>query len=122
MGAYLPLFSIAVEHTFFSTGLCENLEFVPTPQSASLLTRAGILTRKTTHGIRAFYDESKTDAVELYLTNRNEPFRIGFKVFSRDASFTNYTEPSIQKNDAVLYFDSRRIRSKKAGRRRLHTA
>ena len=122
MGAYLPLFSIAVEHAFFSTGLCEELEFVPTPQSTSLLKRAGILTRKTTHGIRAFYDESKTDALELYVTNRNEPFCVAFKVFSHDASFTNYTAPSIHKNDAVLYFDSRRIQSEKAGRRRLHTA
>lgn len=121
MGAYLPLFSIAAEHTFFSTGLCEQLEYVPTPQSASLLKRAGILTRKTTHGIQAFYDESKTEALELYVTNRNEPFCLGFKVISNDASFTNYTAPSIQRSDAVLYFDSRRIKSKKVGRKRLHT-
>ena len=122
MGTYLPLFRVAVEHTFFSTGLCEKLEFVPTPQSASLLTRAGVLTRKTTHGIRTFYDEAKTDAMELYVSNRNEPFCVAFKVFSHDASFTNYTTPSIHKHDAVLYFDSRRIQNENAGRQRLHSA
>ena len=121
MGSYLPLFSIAVEHQFFLDGVCTGLDFIPTPHSEKILKRVGMLTRHTRNGIRVFYDEQRTEALQLLIADPDEPLCFGFKVVSRDPAFVNYTIPTVLLDDAILYFDSRRAKKEeKTGKVRLH--
>lgn len=105
---------------FFSAGSCRDLTFVPTPQSAIALEKAGLLTRNTLNGIRVFYDDDSSDSLRLYAADPDRPLTLGFKVFSQDPCFQNYTEPSPHKEDSILYFDNRRAAIDPTGRLRLH--
>ncbi len=100
---------------------CFELECVPTPTCAKVLTQAGLLTRKTANGISVFYDEQRVDALQLCATDAVEPLSLGFKVVSKDPFSSNYTEPGQRKDDTILYFDTRGAKPDKAtGKLRLH--
>ncbi len=120
MGSYLPLFSIEVEHRFFFAGLCPVLDFVPTPKTNVVIEKTGLLTRNTINGIRLFYDENRSDSLQLYAADPAEPLNFGFKVFSKDPFFQNYTNLPVAKEDTILYFDNRNVKSETTGRLRLH--
>jgi len=122
MGSYLPIFSVEVEHTFFSSDLCPGLDFTPTPKTHALLAKADLLMRNTPNGIRIFYNRHNTEALGLYARNPDEPLRLEFKVFARDRSFKNYADHGDAEDDSILYFDSDGVKSDEAGRFRLHEA
>ena len=120
MGSYLPLFSIEVEHSFFSEGLCLCLEFAPTPKTDMVIKNAGLLTRNTLNGVRVFRDEKRSESLQLYAADPDEPLSLGFKVFSRDPFFENYTGPPAHQEDSILYFDNRGVEIDTTGKFRLH--
>jgi hypothetical protein len=120
MGLYLLLFSIEVEHHFFSGGLCRELNFVPTSKTDMVIKKTGLLTKNTINGICLFYDENKSECLQLYAADPDEPLSFGFKVFSRDPFFENYTELPASKEDSILYFDNRDVEIDTAGKFRLH--
>ncbi len=120
MGPYLPLFSVEVEHTFFSKGWCAGLDFVPTPISLTFIEKTGLLIRNTQNGIRAFFDQNSSEALRLYATGSDEPLRLAFKVFSREMFFRAYTEITTPEEDSILYFDNRGGGFESTNRFRLH--
>jgi hypothetical protein len=120
MGAYLPLFSFAVEHTFFSSGTRADLDVLPTLKSSVILKNSGLLSRKTVNGVSIFYDQSRVEALQLYIADRDEPLRFEFKVFSNNKSFDLYTEPTPTQPDAILHFDTNTVTVDQSGRLRLH--
>ena len=120
MGPYLPLFSVEVEHTYFSKGWCAGLDFVPTPDSLMFIEKAGLLIRNTPNGIRAFFDQNSSEALRLYATGSDEPLRLAFKVFAREMFFRAYTEITTPEEDSILYFDNRGGGIESTNRFRLH--
>ena len=120
MGPYLPLFSVEVEHTYFSKGWCAGLDFVPTPDSLMFIEKAGLLIRHTPNGVRVFFDQNSNEALRLYATGTDEPLRLAFKVFAREMFFRAYTEITTPEEDSILYFDNRGGGFESTNRFRLH--
>ena len=120
MSAYLPLFSIEVQHPYFPDQLCRGLDFVVTPKTGAVIKKAGLLTRNTTNGISVFYDESKIESLQRYAADAVEPLRFEFKVFSRDPFFGNYTHSPTSSEDVIPYFENGGLEADASGKFRLH--
>lgn len=114
------MMGIAVEHRFFPGGLCRVADFVPTQKTCSAMKKAGLLIKDMPNGIRAFYDEDKLDSLMLYVADPDEPLFLGFKVFSKDACFMNYTHPPTYSEDSILCFDNLNAKNEAAGDIMLH--
>ena len=106
MGPYRSLFSVAVEHGFFSDELWRGLRFVPAAAAQSLINSAGMVMRKTVNGFALYYDQSRLEAMALLLADSAGEFSFGFKVFVDDDAFPIYSEPYSDSSDSVPYFDS----------------
>lgn len=111
MGFYQPLFTVAVEHSYFSDGLWKELDFIPVQQTTKLINAVGALVRPVKNGIGVFYDTEREAAMHLCAIDTNGMLPFGFKVRATDRSFANYTALAGQREDAVLYFDNRGKRS-----------
>jgi hypothetical protein len=120
MGSYRRLFSVAVKHQFFSHAVPLGLKFVPTPKTVTTLQRTGMLVKNTTNGISGFYDEADAEVLSRDAAGQDEAWTIGFKVFSSDPVFANYTELFRHREDAILYFDNRNGTDDVTGIVRLH--
>ena len=117
MGAYRPLFKVSIEHTYFADLSCKSLKFVPTPATASLLNRAGLLLRLTKNGISIFCEEDKMDVLWLHA---EDDFVLAFKVFSKDPYFSSYTLPSAKNDNMILCFNNQHVTKDSDGKQRLH--
>jgi hypothetical protein len=122
MDSYLPLFSVEVEHTYFSKDLCLGLDFVPTIESLLFIEKTGLLIRHTQSGVRIFFDQNSSEALRLYATQPDEPLRFAFKVFNRQRFFRAYTELNTPEEGAILYFDNQGGKIDSTNRLRLHAA
>ncbi|MCP5244474.1 MAG: hypothetical protein H6937_00295 [Burkholderiales bacterium] len=117
MGSYQLLFSVTVEHMYFTDHACKSLEFVPTHATAHLFRQSGLLSRISENRLSVFFEDDKLDTLQLYA---QDDFAFSYKVFSRDSNFSKYTLPAIQPDDAILYFDNQSLNSDKDGRYLLH--
>lgn len=104
MGFFQPLFSVSVEHQYFSDGLWKGLDFVPEPGTLKLIECANTVVKNTRNGISVFYDAEKSGTLSLFAEDAGGALRFSFKVFAKDRSFANYTLPPVQKEGAILYF------------------
>lgn len=107
MGAFRPLFSVSVEHGYFTDGAWKGLDFVPVPVTVKVINGANLLVRPTKNGMAVFYDVSRSDALRLYAKDANGALCFSFRVYAKDRTFANYTSPAMRSGDAVLYFDNR---------------
>jgi len=107
MGFYQPLFTVSVEHMYFTDGLWKGLDFVPCAASSKLIHGAGILFRHTKNGIGVFYETDKSGVLRMYAQDSDGALRFNFKVYAKDRTFANYTAPSNNtKEKTLLCFDS----------------
>lgn len=106
MGPFLPLFSIELEHGFFSDGLWRDLRFVPAPATQALIDRAGMVIRKTPNGFELYHDRSRTEALKFFLADADGEFSFGFKFHVDDEGFKIYSEAFAGDKDVLPYFDS----------------
>ncbi|MDI3464974.1 MAG: hypothetical protein OJF50_003795 [Nitrospira sp.] len=120
MGAYLPLFTFDVEHAFFSNGTGTDLDMFPSRKTSIILNNAGLLNRMTATGVSMFYDQSRIEALQLCVTDPDDPLQFEFAVFSRNKTFDLSTEPSPTRLDSILHFDSKLGKTDANGRLRLH--
>jgi len=104
---YKTLLSVAVEHNYYSRGVCSSLEFYPSDRTREVIEKAGLLLRKTLDGIQIIYDQDRLDSLEMYALDRSEALSFDFRVSSNDPGFRNYTEPYTGSRDQILYFDNR---------------
>jgi hypothetical protein len=121
MGTFLPLFSIVVEHSYAVDMICRQLDFVPSPWTAALVHKAGLVVKKRNGGIIVFYDRERSDAAELYLEGSDDGRGFCYKVFCTDPNFMNITSPAIFRQDAILHFHSRKIGAVGPGPVNLHS-
>lgn len=120
MSTFLPLFTISVEHGFFSNGACHCLNFVATEKTQQIINNAGLLLRKTNDGIFIAYDESRLEALQQYAQDLEDDFCLEFKVYSDSAEFKNYSEPFAASNNDMLYLSNEKAETGEEGRVKLH--
>lgn len=107
MGSFRPLFSVSVEHGYFTDGAWKGLDFVPVPGTVKVINGANVLVRPTKSGVAVFYDESRSEALRLYAKDANGALCFSFKVYAKDRTFANYTAPAMRNGNDVPYFDNR---------------
>jgi len=120
MGAYLPLFSLEVEHSYFPNDVCRGLRIAPSAKSAHLLERSGCVLRATDRGVVVLFDAAATEALRERASDTLEPFFIHFLAHAKDAAFANYTEGVFGSSQSIILLDSRRAALDASGRWRLH--
>ncbi|OQW40042.1 MAG: hypothetical protein A4S08_05590 [Proteobacteria bacterium SG_bin4] len=118
MGTYRPLFSITVEHAYFSGHNCKMLEFVPTASSLALLRNAGLLLKSSESGVAVYFDHDNIGILRLHAADN---LTLTFKVLAKDPNFLRYTAPGAPPDQAVLFFDNRAITRDDAGKQLLHS-
>lgn len=121
MGGYSPLFSIEVEHTFFSNGRWAGLDFIPAPHTLQFVEKTGLLIRFLQNGVRVFYDQGKSEVLRDCLADPEESGQMTFKAFAREKSLRAFTDLSIPEKDGILFFDNQNGGIDKNRRIRLHT-
>lgn len=119
MSQYSQLFGIEVRHSFFSSGLCLDIDFIPTPETTAKIRNGGMLLRSTRGGIRVFYEQDRLDSLRM-LAGDNEGLSLVFKAYSTDSYFMNYTEVGPANDDTVRYFESSKALPGDDGALRLH--
>jgi len=107
MGAYEPLFSILVEHPFFSDRRCRNLAFIPTDTCMTVMENTDLIMKNDINGIRVFCDPDRLQSMRLYVDDPTEPLSLCFKVYANDPLFFNYTDIPASDGKRILYFDNR---------------
>ena len=108
MGAYEPLFSILVEHQFFSDRRCRKLAFIPTDTCMALMENTGLIMKNDINGIRVFCDPDRLQSLRLYADDPTDPLSLCFKVYAKDPLFFNYTDLPASDGKRILYFDNQR--------------
>ena len=119
MSQYSHLFGIEIRHSFFSSGLCQDIDVIPTPQTALKLHNGGMLFRGAGSGIRVFYDQERLDSLRM-LADDDDGLNLVFKAYSTDSYFMNYTEGGPAQDDTVRYFESSNAVAGNDGALRLH--
>lgn len=119
MGTYCPLFSVTIEHAYFSGNNCKLLEFVPTAPSVALLRNAGLLLKSSESGVAVYFDHDNIDILRLHAADN---LTLTFKVFAKDPNFLRYTAPGAPPDQAILFFDNRAINRDDPDKQLLHGA
>lgn len=109
MSGYRLLFSITVQHDYFTGGLCRDLLFVPTGKSERLIKNANLLMRQSGCGVDLYCDGDQTEILRLYEEDATDPPAFIFKVYSQDPRFLNYTALDLLEKGRMLCFDNRKI-------------
>lgn len=115
MGAFSVLFSIEVDHEYFSDGLLTGLSWEPCEQTVRLLGRENLLLKPVRNGIVVIRGPAPDPG---FLPEDGDCLQ--FRVRVTDPHFGNYTEPPSRSRDAVLYFDNLHTVAGKDGGERLH--
>jgi hypothetical protein len=118
MSAYSPLFSVDVEHVFW-TQPTVGLTCAPTPETADWIRRRGLLVRPQRNGIAVFCEATR----RTLLLDGLEPGAalLAFKWSAQDPLFSQYTLPVMQGKETLLYLRSDESVLDDDGRRRLHS-
>jgi hypothetical protein len=103
---FRPLFTVSVNHAYFSDGAWRGLNFVANLETQKVIKGANVLLRQTGSGVCVFYDEEKSEALRLCAEDSNGVLRFSFKVYAIDRTFANYTAPVMPKDGEIFYFDS----------------
>lgn len=117
MGTYRPLFSVTIEHAYFSGNNCKLLEFVPTAPSVALLRNAGLLLKSSESGVAVYFDHDNIDILRLHAADN---LTLIFKVLAKDPNFLRYTAPGAPPDQTMLFFDNRAINRDDPDRQLLH--
>jgi hypothetical protein len=106
MGRYSQLVAVNIEHQYFAHNLGPSLQFVPTPDTASLIYRSDLVVKNTPRRLNVFLDEDRLEALRMETTRPQDPAFLTFKAFTADQAFKNYTEPGVLRDDFTLVFEN----------------
>jgi len=121
MSMFRHLFSVSVNHDFFSGGRCHCLNFVATGETQHVMENAGLLLRKTTDGIGIAYDESRLEALQQFAADSDDTLYFEFKVYSHSPEFRDYTYPFSGSGQEILFFCNENLNQSNGERIKLHT-
>lgn len=117
MGAFQPLFSLEVEHSYFPGGVCRGLKLTPTPATQRLIGRAGGLLRHTDRGLFVACDVNMSLALGRLAEQSELVFH--FRGHGPDARFANYTEGDFGSQQSLRVFHTQGTARGDDGRWRL---
>ena len=120
MGPYRLLFSISVEHGFFSDGLLPGLRFEPAQNSAALLARSMLLSRSSPRGVQVYHDAGRSDALQLLADDTDGALQFRFNGYGGQPAPEFVSEPFLFADDATPIFDSENAVREDSGALRLH--
>lgn len=92
MASYQVLFSIEVLHAYYPGGVCPDLRFTPSDDTAQWLARAGCLVRPAERGLMVLFDAERTDALRALAAPPDGPLQAHWGVRCGDPLFGNCTE------------------------------
>jgi hypothetical protein len=102
------LFSVAVEHGYFTDGWCRDLSFEPTMETTANLSRLNLVARTTRDGVVLFVDDGRADGLRMRASDI-DPLWFAWRVRSTDRAFENYTTPPVRTaGSKVLFFSNSR--------------
>lgn len=108
MDAYYTLMEVTVMHSYFHSGVCRHLEFVPTPETVDVVQRNRLMLRRTTQGIVVLAARPNGDE-PAHVAN-NAVAQLRFAVLSYDPAFWTYTAGSDGPGQQVpLYFSDQAL-------------
>lgn len=93
-GSYQPLLALDFRHSFYADGTFHDLSFSPSPESAVLLEKFGMLFKKESNVVTIYYNHASSRSSLVSLLNQHP---LAFSFHSRDPYFFNFTEPSLFK-------------------------
>ncbi|VAW85157.1 hypothetical protein MNBD_GAMMA16-1518 [hydrothermal vent metagenome] len=120
MGAYLPLFSFAVEHGFYEDGVAHELSFTATGDTVRVMKNTGLLVKPTTGGFTVLFDSKDYESLLLYVNDKKEPLNLIFKAYSNNANFISRTDSSIETSKEILFFNNNNNQHISDGKIKLH--
>ena len=101
---WASLLKVHCKHAYYSDGICPDLEFVPTPDTAAELKNLRILFRSTKDGLALLFDQENT------LRNLNSPLsqieKFTFIIRNKNFKFLNFTDLPFPEETAILYFNN----------------
>uniref|UniRef100_UPI0040566059 hypothetical protein n=1 Tax=Candidatus Electronema sp. TaxID=2698783 RepID=UPI0040566059 len=100
--AWQPLFSVTVEHDFFSSPHKLCLFFSPDQKTEKLLRNANLLLRVSQNSIVVCFNSNDLDILESFRTSDENGLEFTFDVSTADSQFTCYTDLT-QNNITPLY-------------------
>ncbi|MEP0264352.1 hypothetical protein [Dokdonia sp.] len=103
---FILLFSVAIEHTYYTNGICVDLHYKPSQQTQIVMDRYGLQLQRTLEGF-SFYastDQSIKDFLN-YIKTTEDTTSFSFDVVSMNQDFTVFTDYPIT-TLGVFSFDS----------------
>lgn len=91
---YKELFSVTVKHSYFHSGYCHNLEFIPTSETAILFNRYDMLMKTSQYGFTLCYNASLYSELQSILDHGDTQLDLCFSVYTCDYRYYYYTDPS----------------------------
>ncbi len=101
---YKIIFTVGVFHSFFAHNECNCLQFVPTPETQSVLRRYGFKINPSVNGFGLY--TNSTDNLENYLTYISSASGLNkfeFNIESVDADFQIYTNLPVNWQGQLLF-------------------
>lgn len=99
--SYVLLFSVSVPHTYYVSGFCPDLEFVPTPETRAAMERHRLRLRSLDTGFEVYFEaDSSDDPMVASIPSIN--FRFGIKV--KNNRFMKVTAPTTLGYRETNYF------------------
>lgn len=99
---YQKLVQVTVRHSYYNAAdfLCPDFAFGPTPASAELMAKLGLLFRAEETGFSVLYDQTQSDALMQYLRREADEkgqvwTRLSFQLALENNYFVNFTEMPI---------------------------
>jgi hypothetical protein len=111
MSRYELLFSICVNHAYYSDDICRLLHFIPWEGTARVMEKTGMLLKQEENRINVFFEQEKLENIKMYVDDAFDPLSFIFKVYSKDLSFLNHTEPEILTEKKILFFSNKKAES-----------
>lgn len=114
---YQKLMRVSVHHTYYNSSgfLCPDFGFSPTPASAALMTKLGLIFRAEEAGFSVLYDETRSADLLRYLRRQADEkgevwTRLSFQLPLESDYFVNLTEIPIATEATAenFYFSNQR--------------
>ena len=107
---YTLVFNIDIKHTYFSSGICEDLTYSPTIDTKQIIDKYGFIIRKTVSGFQLYSNTNQS--IEDYLTyiqQVTETTAFEFTGTAINQVFYNYTAEIPVVEIGVLSYESNRL-------------
>lgn len=116
--SWAKLFSVQCRHDYFRNGLCGDLEFIPTEQTALAMRNYQLVFRPNATGFSVLY---KNTAPHLQpILRAPEDLKFVFQIRCTDHRFWHYTDVPFLPEFKALYFSNQQAAAAKSSERLLH--